>query len=146
MRHSTTRRTGWRIWETAGHVSMTSVPRKVVEQISLSAITQNVQDNQGIRPSQHGVRKVRSPGTNTISFYDKVICLVHKGKAVDVVFLDLNKGFYSVSHSILPGNLAAHGLDMCAVIKIKNLSGWLSQKSGGEWCHIWQPVTSGDQY
>lgn len=80
----------------------------------------NHTDNQGIRLSQPGVRKVRSSVTNTVSFYDKVICLVHKGKAVDIVFLDLSKGFYSVSHSILPGNLAAHGLVMCVVCRIKN--------------------------
>ncbi|KAJ7400175.1 RNA-directed DNA polymerase from mobile element jockey-like protein [Pitangus sulphuratus] len=66
-------------------VSLTLVPSKVMEQIILSAITWHIQDNQGLRPSQHGFRKGRSCLTNLISFYDQVTCLVDERKAVDVV-------------------------------------------------------------
>ncbi|KAK4823601.1 hypothetical protein QYF61_003801 [Mycteria americana] len=65
-------------------VSLTSVPGKLMEQIILSAITRHVENNQGIKPSQHGFRKGRSCLTNLISFYDKVTHLVDEGKAVDV--------------------------------------------------------------
>ncbi|GAB0207205.1 mitochondrial enolase superfamily member 1 [Grus japonensis] len=92
-------------------VSLTSVLGKVMEQIILSAITWPVQDNQVIRPSQHGFMKGRSCMTNLISFYDKVTCLVDEGKAVDVVCLDFSKVFDTISHSILLEKLAAHGLD-----------------------------------
>jgi len=47
--------------------------------IILSAITRCVQDNQAIRPSQHGFMKGRSCLTNLISFYDKVTHLVDEG-------------------------------------------------------------------
>lgn len=86
---------------------------------------QNVQDNQAVRPSQHGVRKVRPSSSNIISFYDKVICFVHGGKAVGAVCLDQSKAFDSASHHFLLGNLVAHGLDVCVVCWIKNcLEGW----------------------
>ncbi|KAJ7427559.1 RNA-directed DNA polymerase from mobile element jockey-like protein [Willisornis vidua] len=49
---------------------LTSVPGKVMEQIIMSAITQHLQEGQGIRPSQHGFRRDRSCLTNLISLYD----------------------------------------------------------------------------
>ncbi|KAK4813674.1 LOW QUALITY PROTEIN: hypothetical protein QYF61_017641 [Mycteria americana] len=106
-------------------VSLTSVLGKLKEQIILSAITWHVEDNQGIKPSQHGFRKGRSCLTNQISFYDKVICLVDEGKAVDAVYLEFSKAFDTVSHSILE-KLAAHGLDGCPLLWVKN---WLDGRA-----------------
>ncbi|GAB0207944.1 mitochondrial enolase superfamily member 1 [Grus japonensis] len=103
-------------------VSLTSVLGKVTEQIILSAITWHIQDNQVIRPSQHGFMKGRSWLTNLISFYDKVTFLVDEGKAVDVVYLDISKAFDTVSHSILLEKLAAHDLDRRTLHWVKN---WL---------------------
>ncbi|KAK4810070.1 LOW QUALITY PROTEIN: hypothetical protein QYF61_007892 [Mycteria americana] len=107
-------------------VSLTSVPGKLMEQIILSAITRHVEDNQGIKPSQHGFRKGRSCLTNLISFYDKVTRLVDEGKAVDVVYLDFSKAFNTVSHSILLEKMAAHGLDGRTLHWVKN---WLDGRA-----------------
>ncbi|KAK4830434.1 hypothetical protein QYF61_011142 [Mycteria americana] len=125
-------------------VSLTSVPGKLMEQIILSAITRHVENNQGIKPSQHGFRKGRSCLTNLISFYDKVTRLVDEGKAVDVVYLDFSKAFDTVSHSILLEKLAAHGLDGCTLRWVKN---WLDGRAqrvvvNGVYSG-WRPVTSG---
>ncbi|RMC03866.1 hypothetical protein DUI87_19619 [Hirundo rustica rustica] len=50
-------------------VSLTSVPGKVMEQITLSAITRHLQHGRGIRPSQRGLRRGRSCLTNLSFFY-----------------------------------------------------------------------------
>ncbi|KAK4807021.1 hypothetical protein QYF61_000350 [Mycteria americana] len=125
-------------------VSLTSVPGKLMEKIILSAITRHVENNQGIRPSQHGFRKGRSCLTNLISFYDKVTRLVDEGKSVDVVYLDFSKAFDTVSHGILLEKLAAHGLDGCTLRWVKN---WLDGRAqrvvvNGVYSG-WRPVTSG---
>ncbi|KAK4817255.1 hypothetical protein QYF61_005468 [Mycteria americana] len=138
-------RKGWK--EDLGNyrpVSLTLVLGKLMEQMILIAITWHVEDNQGIKPSQHGFRKGRSCLTNLISFYDKVTRLVDEGKAVDVVYLDFSKAFDMVSHSILLEKLAAHGLDGCTLCWVKNwLDGWAQRVVvNGVYC-IWRPVTSG---
>ncbi|GAB0209891.1 mitochondrial enolase superfamily member 1 [Grus japonensis] len=125
-------------------VTLTLVPGKVMEQIILSGITWHIQDNQVIRPSQHGFMKGRSCLTNLISFYDKVTHLVDEGKAVDVVYLDFSKAFDTVSHSILLEKLAAHGLDESTVCWVKN---WLNGRAQRVVVNgvksSWQLVTSG---
>ncbi|KAK4823963.1 hypothetical protein QYF61_008349 [Mycteria americana] len=125
-------------------VSLTSVPGKLMEQIILSAMTRHVEDNQGIKPSQHGFRKGRSCLTNLISFYDKVTRLVDEGKAVDVVYLDFSKAFDTVSHSILLEKLAAHGLDGYTLHWVKNWLDGRAQKVVVNGVYSsWWPVTSG---
>ena len=96
-----------------------------MEQIILGEITQHVHGIQGIRPSQHGLMKGRLRLTNLISFYDWVTRLVDEGKAVDVVDLEFNKAFDTVSHSIL-GKLAACGLDRYTLLWIRN---WLEGRA-----------------
>ncbi|GAB0187101.1 mitochondrial enolase superfamily member 1 [Grus japonensis] len=125
-------------------VSLTSVSGKVTEQIILSAIMWHVQDNQVIRPSQHGFMKGRSCLTNLTSFYDKVTCLVDEGKAVDVVYLDFSKAFDTISHSILLEKWTARGLDGCTLHWVKNwLDGWAQRVVVNRVKSSWWPVTSG---
>ncbi|KAJ7414616.1 RNA-directed DNA polymerase from mobile element jockey-like protein [Willisornis vidua] len=125
-------------------VSLTLVPGKVMEQIILSAITQHIQDGQGLRPSQHGFRKGRSCLTNLISFYDQVTHLVDEKKAVDVVYLDLSKAFDTVFHIILLEKLAAYGLGRGTLCWVKSwLDGQTQRVLVNGAVSRWQPVTSG---
>jgi len=57
--------------------------------------------------------------TNLIS-YDKVVCLVDEGRAVDVVYLDFRKAFDIISHSILLEKVAAYGFDGHILCWVKN--------------------------
>jgi len=124
-------------------LSLTSVLVKIMERFTLSALTQHVKDNQGIRPNQYGFMQVRSCLTNLISFYDQVTCLVDEGNAVDV-YLDFSKAFDTVPHSILLEKLAAHGLDGCGLRWIKN---WLNSQAQKVLVNgvnsSWWPVTGG---
>ncbi|GAB0179474.1 mitochondrial enolase superfamily member 1 [Grus japonensis] len=121
-------------------VNLTSVMGKVVDQL----IIQHIQDNQVIRLSQHGFMKGRSCLTNLISFYDKVICLVDEGKAVNVVYLDFSKAFDTISHNILLEKLAAHSLEECTLLWVKNwLDGWAQGVVVNGVKSSWWPVTSG---
>ena len=102
-----------------------------------------MQDNRGIRPSQHGFTKGRSCLTNLISFYDLVTRLVDEGKAVDVVYLDFSKAFDTVSHSILLQKLAVRGLDRYTLGWVRNwLEGWAQRVVVNAVKSSWQLVTS----
>ncbi|KAJ7422551.1 RNA-directed DNA polymerase from mobile element jockey-like protein [Willisornis vidua] len=125
-------------------VSLTLVPGKVMEKIILSAITQHLQNGQGLRPSQHGFQRGRSCLTNLISFYDQVTRLVNEGKVVDVVYLDLSKVFDTVCHSILLVKLEACGSDRGTLCWVKTwLDGQAQTVLVNGAASSWQPVTSG---
>ncbi|RMC00768.1 hypothetical protein DUI87_22452 [Hirundo rustica rustica] len=125
-------------------VSLTSVPGNIMEQFILSAITQNLQDGQGIRPSQHEFRRGRSCLTNLITFYDQVTRLVDAERAVDVVYLDFSKAFDTVSHSTLLNKLAACGLDRSTLCWVRNwLDGQAQRVVVNGAASRWRPGTSG---
>lgn len=125
-------------------VSLILVLGKLMEQIVLSTIPQRFQDKQVSRPSHHEFINARSCLANLIPFEDKVMLSVDKGKAVDVVYLDLSKAFETISHSILPEELAAQGLDGCMHQWVENCLGGQVQIAvvNGAKCS-WRPVTSG---
>ena len=82
-----------------------------MEQIVLRETTRHVQDNRGIRPSQHGFTKGRSCLTNRISSNDLVTHLVDERKAVDVVYLDFSKAFDTAPLiSLLPSRFHSFNL------------------------------------
>ena len=58
-------------------------------------------------------------------------CQVDEGKAVDVVYLDFNKAFNTVSCRILLEKLAAHGLYRYTLL-CEKLTGGPGPDSGGE--------------
>lgn len=85
----------------------------------IAVITWHMQDNQWIRHSQHRFRKAGSCMTNLISFFDRVVCSVGKGMAVDVVYWEVNKASNTVSHNILLEELTARGLGGHGLSRVK---------------------------
>ncbi|TRZ10882.1 hypothetical protein HGM15179_016231 [Zosterops borbonicus] len=125
-------------------ISLISVPGKIMEQFIPSVIIYNLQDSQGLRPSQHRFTRGRSCLTNLVSFYDQVTRLVDAGKAVDVVSLDFSKAFDTVSHSTFLEKLAAQGSDRSTLCWVRNwLDGWAQRVVGNGAASSRRPVTSG---
>lgn len=82
-----------------------------------------VQDNHGIGPRQHGFVKGSSCLTNLVTFYDQVTNLMEVEKSVDIVYMNFNKTFDTVFHSILLEKLVTHSLSV-SLARLR--TGWMA--------------------
>jgi len=91
-------------------VSLTSVPGKIMEQIILKALHglslgHMKNKDKVIGGNQNGVTKGKSCLTNSVALYDEVTASVDRGRATDVLYLDLCKLFYTVLRNVLVNKL-----------------------------------------
>ena len=91
-------------------VSLTCIVSKIIEHIIYSSISNYLEKNSILTPSQHGFRIGHSCETQLISAVNDWAKSINNRNKVDIAILDFSKAFDSVPHERLKSKLHFYGI------------------------------------